>query len=112
VENRRRHSGEGTVGGQEQWDLWHHGIGRKIRPVRKPEEGESGGRDVLCVQGCSESGVGWLEKTLSDKDDTWGWLCCWGVKGTGQHGDCLGAGQAGLLSEGFSGGAQWWASRL
>lgn len=25
----RRPMGEGTVGGQEQWDLWHCGVGRE-----------------------------------------------------------------------------------
>lgn len=76
VGNRKRHTGEGTVDGQTQWDLWHLGAGRKIRPVRKPE-GRSKGQDVLCAQGCSGCGAGRVGK-LSGADGTWGWLCCWG----------------------------------
>lgn len=113
VEDRRRPTGEGTVGGQEQWDLWHCGAGRKIRPVRKPEKGESKGQDILCAQGCSgrDGGwgvrrwggeVGWLERTLADEDGIWGWLCCLG-EGSGEYGDCLGAGRWSPLLEGFSG---------
>lgn len=41
---------EETVGGQEQWDLWHCGAGKKIRPMRKPEKGESKGQYILCVR--------------------------------------------------------------
>lgn len=89
VKNRKRPTDEGAVRGQKQWGLWHCGAGRKIRPVRKPEKGESKGWEVLCVQGCLVlEGVGWLEKILSDEDDTWGWLCCKGG-GTG----LLGMGQ-------------------
>lgn len=32
----------------------------------------------MCARMLSVGGVGWLEKTLSDEDDTWGWLCCRG----------------------------------
>lgn len=42
------------------------------------------------MQGCSGSGVGWLEKTLLDEDDSEDGSLL--REGSGQQGDCLGAG--------------------
>lgn len=108
VKNRKRPAGEGAVRGQKQWGLWHCGAGRKIRPVRKPQNGESKGWEVLCVQGCSVLGVlaGWrrpfqMKMTLGDgsvvEEGEWG---CWRWVRIAWR---LGAGQGSLVSEGFPG---------